>query len=163
MLPCGFPADGDAQWQWKYTVQTDAGDYKSSQHSPHSSALYMPSLYYAIAFDVFPVTINVKRISNHLCPLLPPIRPTRTVHTPLRLLTNILPTKLALNLLLHNIIIRAPRIRQRNDPQRQRNAYEPNHLIQEAAVRKHNSPIVKCLFDGVVPVRYGAVVGWAVL
>jgi hypothetical protein len=67
--------------------------------------------------------------ASSLPPLLPPITPTSTIHTPLRLLTNILATKLALDLPLHNIIIRATRVRQRNDPQRQRNAHKPHNLV----------------------------------
>jgi hypothetical protein len=75
-------------------------------------------------------------------PLLPPITPTSTIDTTLRLLTNILATKLALDLLLDNIIIRAARVRKRNDPERQRNTQEPHNLVQKAAVRKHYGPVV---------------------
>lgn len=89
---------------------------------------------------------------------LSPINPTRTINTPLRLLTNILPTKLTLDLLLHNIIIRTPRIRQRNDPQRQRNTQKSYHFIQETAVRKHHRAVVQRLCDGRVAVGYSTVV-----
>lgn len=39
---------------------------------------------------------------------LPPIQPTRAINTSLRFLTNILPTKLTLHLLLHDIVITRP-------------------------------------------------------
>ena len=68
-------------------------------------------------------------------PILPPIRPTSTIHTPLRLLTNILPAKLALDLFLHNIIPTPPTIAQRNDPQRNRNSHKSHYLVEEVSVR----------------------------
>jgi len=83
---------------------------------------------------------------------LPPIHPTRTINTPLRLLADILPTKLTFDLLLHNIIVRAPRVRKRNNPQRQRNTHKPHNLIQKTAIRKHNGAVIQRLRDGVVPV-----------
>jgi hypothetical protein len=94
---------------------------------------------------------------------LPPIHPTRTIHTPPRLLTNILPTKPTLNLLLHDIIIRPPRIRQRKSPQRKRNTNKPYNLIQETPIRKHYGAVVEGLLDGVVAVRDVGVVLRAVL
>jgi hypothetical protein len=36
---------------------------------------------------------------------LPPILPTRAIHTPLRLLTNVLPAELALDLLLYDVVV----------------------------------------------------------
>jgi hypothetical protein len=105
------------------------------------------------------------RSNRHSYPLLTlsPIHPTRTIHTPLRLLANILPTELALNLLLHNVIIRAARIRKCDYPQRQRNAHETDHFVDEIAPREYHRAVVERLFHGVVPRGDGAVVGGAAL
>jgi hypothetical protein len=95
-------------------------------------------------------------------PLLSPIRPTRTVDTPLRLLTDVLPTKLAFHLLLDNIVIRASRIRKRNNPKRQRNAYKAYDLVEKTAVGKHYGAVVERLLDCVIAVGNGAIVVWTV-
>jgi hypothetical protein len=87
-----------------------------------------------------------------LMSILPPIRPARTVNTPPRLLTNILPAELALDLLLHNIIPTSPGIRQRDYPQRHRNSHEPHDLIEEVTVRQHHGAVVDGLGRRVVAV-----------
>lgn len=57
---------------------------------------------------------------------IPPIQPTRAIHTPLRLLANILSAKLTPHLPLDDIIPTAPAIYHSDDPQRQRNSQEPH-------------------------------------
>ena len=66
--------------------------------------------------------------------LLPPILPTRTIHTPLRLLTNPLPAILALDSMLNDLIIRYPGIQLRNNIQRDANTKEVEYFIQEGAI-----------------------------
>jgi hypothetical protein len=87
--------------------------------------------------------------------ILPPIGPTGTVNTPLRPFTNILPAKLALDLLLHNIIPTASAIRQRNHPERHSNSHESHNLIKEVSVSQHHGAIVDGLRRCVVPVGNG--------
>jgi hypothetical protein len=94
--------------------------------------------------------------------ILPPIRPTGTVNTPLRLLTNVLPTELALDLLLHDIIPTAPTIRQRNHPQRHSNSHKPHNLVKEVSISQYHGAVVNCLGRCVVPVGYSGVVVWPV-
>jgi hypothetical protein len=102
---------------------------------------------------------------RHSYPLLtlPPIHPTRTIHTPLCFLADILPAELTLDLLLHDIIICAPRVSQCNKPQCKRNAHEANNLVKETTVRKDHGTVVERLFHRVVAGRYGIVVGGSVL
>lgn len=90
--------------------------------------------------------------------LLPPIQPTRTIHTPFRLLTNILPTILTLDLLLDNIVIRRPTIHGSNHPQAHRNGQKPHNLVDEAAVREHDGAIRERLLGCVVAVGDGGIV-----
>lgn len=102
---------------------------------------------------------TVPDISGHAsAPLLPPVRPARTVDTSFCLLANILPAVFALDLLLDNVIVRTPRIRKRDNPKRQRNAYEAYDLVQETSVGEHHGAVVERLRHGVVAVGDGAVV-----
>ena len=94
---------------------------------------------------------------------LPSVLPARTIHTPLRLLTNILPAKLALDLLLHYIIVCTSGVCKRNDPQRQCNANEAHDFIEERPVGEDDSPIVQRLRNSIVASGYRAVVVWTVL
>ena len=93
-----------------------------------------------------------------LPPIFPPILPTRTIHAPLRLLTNILPAKLALDLLLHNIVIRPPRIHARDYPQAHGYDKKPHDLVDERAVCEYYGAVAKRLVLGVVARRDGRVV-----
>jgi hypothetical protein len=103
---------------------------------------------------MYPIVVCMIRLSS----FLPPVRPAGTVNTPLRLLTNILPAKLALDLLLDDIIPTAPAIRQRNHPERHSNSHEPHNLIKEVSVSQHHGAIVYGLRRRVVPVGDGGVV-----
>jgi hypothetical protein len=87
-----------------------------------------------------------------LSSILPPICPTGTVNTPLSLLTNIFPAKLALDLLLDDIVPTASAIRQRNHPQCHSHSHEPHNLIKEVSISQHHSAIVDGLGRCVVPV-----------
>jgi hypothetical protein len=76
---------------------------------------------YATRFSQDHVFFNPSQTKSSTSPssqplLLPPITPTCTINTSPRLLTNIFPTKFALDLLLHDVVVRAPRIRKRNNP-----------------------------------------------
>jgi hypothetical protein len=96
------------------------------------------------------------------CPVFPSILPTRTVYTSLRLLALILSTILTFHLLLHDIIIGPSAVGNRDDPECQRNAHEPDHLVEERPICKHHGAIVESLFDGIVACCYGAIVVRAV-
>jgi hypothetical protein len=91
-------------------------------------------------------------------PLFPPILPTCTIHTPFRLFTDILPAKLALDLLLHNIVVRPTTIHTSNHPQAHRDNQEAHNLVDEGTVREHDGTVTKRLILGVVARRDGRVV-----
>jgi len=60
---------------------------------------------------------------------------------PTHLLTNPLPTKLALNRILNNSIIAQPRIDIRNDIQRQPHADEVEDFVEECAIHGNQSTL----------------------
>jgi hypothetical protein len=96
-------------------------------------------------------------------PLLPPIHPTRTIYTPLRLLTLPLPAILALDLPLYNIVPTAATIQTRDSPQNTRYQHKPHNLIEEVAIREDDGAVRQRLVFGVVAVGDAGVVVRAVL
>jgi hypothetical protein len=68
--------------------------------------------------------------------------PTGTIHTPLRLLADVFPAIFALDLLLDNVIIAEPAIRARNHPKTDCDQQEPDDLVDEVAIGKHDCAVI---------------------
>jgi hypothetical protein len=84
--------------------------------------------------------------------LFPPIQPTRTIHTPLRLLRNVLPAILALDLLLDDVVMARPAIETCNHEQAQRDEEEAHDLVEKVTPGPDDGAIVESLLHGVVTV-----------
>lgn len=90
--------------------------------------------------------------------IFPPIQPTRTIDAPPRLLTNILPTILALDLPLDNLILTNPLVTPSDHEKTQRDQRKPQHLVQKAAVKPHHGPVRLRLLHRVVATDLAALV-----
>ena len=95
--------------------------------------------------------------------MLSSVQPARTINTSLRFLTNVLSAELALDLLLHNRIITQFAKDSPDDPKCNSNDEEPDNLVDEIAVCKHDRSITQSLIYCIVAVRDRAVVVGAVL
>jgi hypothetical protein len=90
--------------------------------------------------------------------VLPAILPARAIDTSLRLLTDILSTILAPNLLFHDIIARSPAVEFGDEKQRYSNKQEPEAFVDEGAVGPYNRTIVEGLTNCVVAFGFVPVV-----
>jgi hypothetical protein len=97
-----------------------------------------------------PIVICIRRRRTLL---LPPIQPRRTIHAPLRLLTNVLTAVSAAHLSLDDVVMRDPRVRTGNEEQRQRNDDEADQLVDERAPCPDDRAVLKRLLDRVVVPR----------
>lgn len=90
--------------------------------------------------------------------IFPPIQPTRTINAPPRLLTNILPTILTLDLPLNNLVLTNPLVPPSDHEQTQRDQRKPQDLVQKAAVQPHHRPVRLRLLHRIVTTDLAALI-----